>query len=814
MTGTVLGQARVPVPLTPLHGRQPELQALRDLLSRADTRLVSVIGPGGVGKTRLAQAAALALGDDFQDGVAWVNLAPLADPALVWPTVALSLGLEASAGQDAGALGAALRGVGLLLVLDNFEHLDSAASGLPDLLGAAPGVRVLVTSRHPLRLRGEHEIRLDVFAVPAADAELEALIHNDAAQLFVGRALDVHPHFRLDAATGSLVRDIVRLLDGWPLALELAAARLRLFSAEELLLRLERPLELLRGGPRDAMPHQRTLHDTLRWSESLLSPELRTVFARLAVLEGRFTVEAAQAVGGATLDDLGQLVDESLLRRVPEDGPLLFVLLVPVREYALEVLQTLGAEQEARQAHAQYFAAPFANTPDRLGYEDTEALMVSLERDLPNHRAALNWLLEQAPADAGHLWQLTDLGGGLTRFWWLSGRTLEGTVWVERALAHVTAQAGTEPQRVQTQRLRGRLGALYMIVGHPAARPTLELALQEARDLGDLEQTRRVIANLVPVYLTSGADALAEGLLHEGLAMARAADDPEGMAWNLDGLAQLAYNRLDFREAARLFGEGRGHLRAAGELSQLCVNLANAGSVHGALTQYDLARELTEEALHLAQQLGLSALVPLIKGNLADVAVQQGDLSGAARLTCEALEAVHRFGTAAHHLAALLACSADILLRRQQAQAGAVLLGIVDRLEAEHPTYAPVQTQTFSALRDRARRALPDPAFRAAWEMGQLWTTAQIVAWALGSLNGQTPAASVPAATPAPPGDLTRREAEVLTLLASGLSDKRIASELGMSPRTVNSHLTRIFSKLNVGSRTAAARYALDHGLA
>ncbi|CAA9576383.1 MAG: Transcriptional regulator, AfsR family, partial [uncultured Thermomicrobiales bacterium] len=426
----------LPMQPTPFLGREREVAEVTGLLRRGEARLLTLAGPGGVGKTHLALAAAAELLDAFPDGAWFVDLAPLADPALVPTAVATALGLREAGGRPpADAAANHLRDKAALLVLDNWEHLLGAAPFVADLLAACPRLAVLATSRAPLRLRGEREHPVGPLALadPAADAA--ALAGSEAVALFVERARAVKPGFALDETNAVAVAGIVRRLDGLPLAIELAAARVRVLAPPALLARLDRALPLLTSGPRDAPARQRTLRDAIAWSHGLLSPDERDLFRRLAVFVGGFTLEATEAVAdlGGELDALGGLeglAEDSLLR--PAEGPggePRFTMLATVREFAREQLEASGEAAVAHGRHAAFFTVLAESAAPELTGPDQGAWLARLEAEHDNLRAALVWAEGHEPESC------LRLAGALWRFWYARGHLAEGLRRLEAAVA-------------------------------------------------------------------------------------------------------------------------------------------------------------------------------------------------------------------------------------------------------------------------------------------------------------------------------------------------------------------------------------------
>ena len=434
----------LPVQLTSLIGREKEGAAVQNLLQREDVRLVTLTGPGGTGKTRLGLQVAAELSDLFPDGVYFVNLAPLSDPTLVVSTIAQTLGIYEMAGQSLlERLKEVVHQQQVLLVLDNFEQVVSSAPQVTDLLGTCPKLKLLVTSREVLRVRSEHEFAVPPLALPDP-THLPDLVHLSqyaAVALFIQRAQAVKPDFQVTSADAYAIAAICVRLDGLPLAIEFAAARVNLFSPQALLARLDQRLQILTSGPRDAPARQQTLRKTLTWSYDLLTTHEQRMFRRLSVFVSGCTLEAVEDIcaalgqdngAGQVLEGVGSLLDKSLVQHIErEDGETRVLMLETIREYGLEVLAVGGETEATRQAHAGYFLQ-FAEKAEAqlIGPQQAEWLD-RLDREHDNLRAALRWLLEQGEG-THHLEMALRLSTALRRFWVMRGHMREGLTFMER----------------------------------------------------------------------------------------------------------------------------------------------------------------------------------------------------------------------------------------------------------------------------------------------------------------------------------------------------------------------------------------------
>ena len=620
----------LPVPLTPLIGRHAERGEVSSLLRDDAVRLVTLTGPGGVGKTRLALGVAEQEGEGFSDGVIFIDLAPLRDPFLVLSHVATTLGLRETTGRAiADVIHDEFGERDILLLLDNFEHLLAAAPVVTDLLAAGPQVKILTTSRAPLRIRGEREYPVPPLRLPSKqDArDLTVLAANEAITVFLTQAQAVRPDFVFTSDNAAAITEICTRLDGLPLALELAAARVKAFPPTTLLARLGTRLPLLTGGTRDAPARQRTLRDAIAWSYDLLSPDEGRLFRRLGIFVGGWTLEAAEAVANVdgdvdVLEGLSALVDKSLVH-LDEHGPEpRYGILETIREFAQDRLAASGEAASLHQAHAAYFLNLAEHAKPHLYGVGQRTWLRRLEVEHPNFRAALDVLAASGDHDA-HLRLTANLG----LFWFLHGHFAEGHGHLERALALAVAPT---PHRAEA--LTG-IGRIAEAQGDPDASETwlrqseeLARALDVPAVLWQAHFQRGVAAE------SKGDDERAVALWESALAVARELNDAQAAGVALYALSDAAYRRGDLQGSERLGEESVALLRSAGDEWVLSLSLGNIGVV--AIAKGDMPRAVAayQEALDLALGTDADWAIANALAGFAAVASARGDHGGAAQL--------------------------------------------------------------------------------------------------------------------------------------------------------------------------------------
>jgi non-specific serine/threonine protein kinase len=759
----------LPLSRTGIIGREAEIAAARTRLIDDAAPLLTLSGPGGVGKTRLALAIAGDVADRFADGVAWIDLAPLTDSALVPSTLAAALAFVPAPDRPMVAeLARRLRTRQILLLLDNCEHLAPAVADLvAALLAACPSVQVLATSRAALNLRAEHQLPVDPLPLPPPDASSLADVADHASvRLFVERARAVRPAFRLGDANAGTVAALCRHLDGLPLAIELAAARIAVLSPEAQLAQMPDRLRLLQAGPRDAPARQRTMRDTIAWSHGLLTPAEQALFRRLAVFVGGFALDAAAAVSQAfsdfgidVLDGLSSLVGHHLVRPVDDrQREPRFTMLETVREFALEQLAASGEADALRGRHAAwYLALAEASEPATPGGPEQAHWLTRLEAELPNLRAALGWLEEAGDAEA-----MMRLAGSLGGFWFWRSRRVEGAVWLERALA----AADAAPTIGRGKALR----ALALQGMEQGSRRAVEYAAESVAVWTELGDARRVAA-------------------------ARLA------------LGQILEYRADYARAIPLLEESVREWDALGNPDRAAIALFFLGQA--ALDHGDGARAdaLFAEALDRFRQCGFEWGIPGTLHQLGEVAAMRGDTPAAAAYYAESLAG----SGSRENLVGKLVATGRLAAVGGQPEAAARLLGAAEAL-ADTIGYVRRRPEQERLERDAAvaRAALGEAGFAASWAAGQALRDEQAVAEAqvvLAALG----APAVPGATsPAPESViLTPREREVLVLMCEHLPDREIAARLYLSPRTVEGHVSHILGKLGVRSRREAVAVAV-----
>ena len=814
---------RVPPTFTSFFGREQDIAAIKTMLLRLEVRLLSLVGIGGIGKTRLALQIAAQIRSSFADGVCFAGLVSTSDPALIPSVIAESLGI-----QQVGNLSILeqvklyLQDKQLLLILDNFEQLVSAATFVEELLAACPSLKIIVTSRTVLRLRVEFEYPVDPLTLPdlGRSPNDTGIGQSAAIALFVQRAQMVKPDFQLTQANVRTIAEICIQLDGLPLAIELAAARSRLLPPQALLSRLSRQFEVLTGGAVTLPLHQQTLHNTLQWSYDLLAANEQQLFRRLAVFGRGWTLEAAEALGNAyheaqddlpILDVLASLIDKSLVRHIDqEEAEPRFFIFMTVREYGLECLRESGEEEPIQRAHANYYLALVEEAEPHLKDAQQLVWLRRLDRAQENLRTALSWLITHEEGESALRFCVA-----LWLYWQTRGYWSEGRRWLKAALALPSAGertsvrakalsaagelAGVQTDWQEAQQLLSEslaifrelhddggsilplsiLGWVLLMQGDPTAVPLMKDCIAKCRTLGKKWDLARVVLRLGYYQQLHGDLEQALTLTREGLALTQEFGDRTLVTHALNNLAYWLYLHGDLEQAKAFAHEGLTLARELGDRAVILSTLETIGSIALAKGELEQAISCFTEGYSLARELGNELLVAWHLLGLARVAIAQYQL----------IRAVYMFAAA----------EVRYDLNKQM---------------------SPDQRDDYKRTIGSLHAQLGEQAFKAAWAEGRKMTLEQILAASdeLETPNGVTLVSSFQNIDQPPLGlddanNLTPRELEVLSLVAQGLTDVQVAKQLVISRRTVNAHLTSIYRKIKVSSRSAATRYAIDRKL-
>jgi predicted ATPase/DNA-binding CsgD family transcriptional regulator len=800
-------------------GREQDLATARQHLLRSSVRLLTLTGPPGVGKTRLAVDLAASVLSGFDDGVQFVDLSPIADTRLVMDAISRQLGLgEFSRRAPAEVVEEFLRDKSLLLVLDNFEQVLDAAADIGRLLAACADLKVLVTSRAPLHLRWESELPVAALRLPVLDSgpASDAVAASPAGQLFLERARTVVPNLELSEADAVAVANICMHLDGLPLGIELAAARIRLFPPRALLRRLvsaehgegrdETLLRLLASEAPDLPARQQTLLQAVAWSYDLLDAQEQAVFCRLSVFVGGCTLEAAEAVAGAGVKVIASLVEESLIWRDEQaDGEPRLRMLEIIRAYARAQLSLSDEADPTLMRHADYFLDLAELSEPHLVGPDQHMWFARLERERGNLLAVERWAQSQAKADI-----VLRLATALWPVWMARGDAVEARdrlqpilPLVNEATASLTVARGLHAAGVLAERLgdysrcRSLLERSLSVAREVADAPTLATALDslgrqqfvegryaEARTLldeshrlfralNDRVGLARVLSHLGFLEYLEGRIETARATFSEGLAIAREVDDHHRIAEFMDNLGNTFQVQGDFENAASMFEEAVAKFRALGHAPWLAMALYNLGEAQIGLGKLDLARRQLSESLSMSRTQGDRRRLAYTLSAVATLAAAEGDGERAARLEAIATIAIAQIGART--------------TRRPNARQ-LLPARIAARAVELRTANASAQLPTLEAAAD------------------------ECLAW-LAAPQQQRRSSAPVTSSPTTFERLTRRERDVVALLARGLTNRQIAAALVLTEGSAENYVQRVLSKLGFNNRAQVAAWAVEQGL-
>ncbi len=857
-----LKRSQIPASPTGIIGRAAAIDAVRSLLGTGSVRLATLTGPGGIGKTRLALEVAAVAERDYAHGVHIVPLAPVRDAGNVFVAIATALRVKVVGQTPAPhAIAVAFQDQHALIVLDNVEHVvDDVAPFVSELLARCPRLQVLATSRRPLRIAGERQVPVPPLDLPPPGGAADPDGAKDAAaiQLFVERAIEVDPGFSLSAHNVRDVEAVCRRLDGVPLAIELAAARVAILPPATMLARLSHRLDDLTGNRRDTLPHHRTMRDAIAWSYDLLTEQEQRLFRLATVPVGGFTLDAIAGMAAIWAPDidavetLGALVDHSLIRReIGRNGGARFGLLEVVRDFGQERVIAHGEDESSRDAHAAYFARRAADAEADLFERSRLDALDALEDEHDNVWAALNWLFNQ-----DRLEDAADLAGSI----WCLRRV---RIYAPEALATLQALLASPSLQARTTR-RARalllLGTYQSELGHPddaaiALDEALAIFREHGNDLGVARALRRIAVTLT----MSGRIEPAIATLKERLALSDSDSSPWETASALDYLAGLFLYQNDHAATQACLTEALRLYRRIDDRFGIASVLSTQGMLSAREGDADRARRSYQQSLELSSDFDFDYHLPIALIGLGDIELRAGNIDRAGGHLADGYRASRDSGWL-HGAAVALAGLGAVALRRDDRSlalqhvhssldifgrigmlfglqhgasmccdvlactahiagddaAAARFLGMSDglheRIGVARQKGEPVLVG--SAELDQIRASLADPALREAWESGRALDPetmlAEALAWEPAGIDGSRPDHR---RSPDPELGLTPREIDVLRLIAAGQSNREIAGTLFVSQRTVSGHVTNLLRKLDVPSRTAAAGYAIRNGL-
>lgn len=860
---------KLPVFLTPLIGREEDLQVACARLLRSQVRLLTLTGSPGVGKTRLAVEVGTRMLENFAHGICFVSLASISDPGLVAPTIGHALDLQEDGVRPPfECIKTFLHEKQFLLLLDNFEQVLPAAPLLLDLLSACPLLKLVVTSRAALNVRGEYEFAVPPLAIPNLQSQpsADALSRVAAIELFVQHVEALKPNFHLTESNAVPIARICTYLGGMPLPIEMAAARCKLFSPQALLTRIEQGLEVLSGGWQDAPVRQQAMRSAINWSYDLLTSEEQALFRQLCIFAKDFTLEAAGAIstrpGGfptSILEGIASLIDKSLLQQREEEGrePRFYFLEI-MRGYGLARLAEYGELEGCRDAHAAYYLALSEQAEPALPGTLQGAWLEHLEREHENLQAALQWLLERHEFESA-----MRIAAALHMYWFLSGRLSEGRGFLEQALqaagedktqggswvrARALSVAGSlamrqyDPQRAMVdleagmalfRRLQDQAGLAAPLYWLGAARHMLG---EFERGIANMEEALRLFLgmgdtnNCAEILLTLGIGAFARGeygqarkLLEESLELTKAGEVTWVRATDLHYLGYVSYVQRDYTHARQLSEESLALFRTLHTPLYVPEVMTILAYELIALGEQASARTWLEQSLLLAREGENNEDIVHALCGLGYLALQQGHLAEAQTWFEESVTRMQGRWLVPRSkwlVASCLEGLAGIAQAQEQPSRAVQLLAAAHTVRVACGYYTTFGTEQpfYDRTLTEARTRLSEKNFAAAWAAGQAMTPQQVVVIETAKmLPAEVPV--IPSVTPQPdpvpdiPDELTTREVEVLRLLALGMTNNQIAEKLVVSTNTVNAHVQSIYRKIDVTSRSAATRFAMEHRL-